>query len=933
MRRTFSTIAAAFASVVLLAGCRPAPEATTDAVVAPRPFELRTEYKSNPLGIGVRVPRLSWRLDSSRRGVLQSAYQVRVARSEADVRSGQRLVWESSKVSSRRSVQVPYNGAPLESGGGFFWQVRIWDGQDRGSEWSEPAYWELGLLDPVDWKARWIAPGNDGEASQPGPAPLLRRVFTLREGIERARVYATSRGLYEVHLNGKRVGDQLFTPGWTSYHERLQYQTYDVTDLLKPGANAAGAVLGDGWYRGVIGFEGRANLYGERPALLMQLHVVYEDGQEQLVVTDSNWKHSTGPILMSQIYAGEIYDARLEKNGWTIAGYDDRDWQPVEVLPDGGNALVAAAGPPVRRIEDLRPGRIYTTPAGDRVADFNQNLVGWVRLRVQGAAGTRVVLRHGEALDADGNFYTDNLRGARQEVEYILKGGGIETFEPHFTFQGFRYVAIDGYPGDLTPESLTAVVIHSDMEVTGEFETSSPLVNRLQSNIVWSQKGNFLDIPTDCPQRDERLGWTGDAQVFAPTAAFNMDVASFFGKWLSDLVADQYDDGSVPFVVPDVIREFEGRPAGGAAGWADAATIIPWQMYLAYGDRRLLEAQYDSMAAWVNYQRERAGHDLVWDGDFTFGDWLDFFGSAKGTSFGSTSTDLISTAFFAHSTDNLRRAAAVLGKKEDAAQYAELHAQIAAAFAREFVSAAGEVGSGTQTAYVLALQFDLVPEELRATAAANLAEDVRKRGHLTTGFLGTPHLLSVLTRYGYLKEAYMLLGREQFPSWLYPIKHGATTIWERWDGRRADGSFQDPSMNSFNHYAYGAVGSWMYRVMAGINADPAAPGYEHALIQPLPGGGFTYVRGSLETQYGRLGSEWRLEDGRFELTVVVPPNTRATVRLPHALLDAVTESGIPLDRAQGVDSPRQENDAVFLEVGSGEYRFAYDTNAQGRSRR
>ena len=424
------------------------------------------------------------------------------------------------------------------------------------------------------------------------------------------------------------------------------------------------------------------------------------------------------------------------------------------------------------------------------------------------------------------------------------KGGGPETFEPHFTFFGFRYVAVDGYPGELAPDALTGVVVHSDMAPAGEFETSKPLVNQLQHNILWGQKGNFLDVPTDCPQRDERLGWTGDAQVFSRTAAFNMDVAGFFTKWLRDVAADQFEDGRVPHVVPNVLTRPD-NPAAGSAGWADAAVIVPWNMYLAYGDRRILEEQYDSMARWVEYERKRAGDDFIWTGDFHFGDWLAYAApsrEARSYPGATTGKDLIATAFFAHSTDLLQRTALVLGKREDAARYAEQLARIKSAFRDEFVSGRGRVGENTQTAYVLALQFDLLPEELRPVAAKRLAEEIRERKHLTTGFLGTPYLCHVLSRYGYLDEAYLLLNRDEYPSWLYPVKQGATTIWERWDSQKPDGSFQDSSMNSFNHYAYGAIGEWMYRVMAGIETDESAPGYKHVLIQPRPGGGFTRSR-------------------------------------------------------------------------------------------
>jgi alpha-L-rhamnosidase len=908
-------------------GAAPTIAAKSDLVIG----GLKTEYQNDPLGLDAVKPRFSWQLNSRARGAGQSAYEVRVATDADALRSGRSLIWDSGKIDSRQSIFLEYGGPALQSRARYFWQVRVWDehGSDRG--WSRIANWEMGLLSPAEWSADWVAPAMRADAaseSGSGASPMLRRDFELRGRIERARVYVTSHGLYELFINGQRVGDELMTPGWTSYNHRLQYQTYDVTKLLSGGRNAMGAVLGDGWYRGVIGFAGAHDHYGNRLALLCQLEVTYEDGHREIIGSDAQWRTAPGPILNSQIYDGEAYDARLERAGWNASGYDDAGWSPVEVIAAPKDTLVASAGPPVRRINELAPTKIFKTPSGDAVVDLGQNMVGWVRLKVKGPAGTVVTLRHAEVLDKDGNFYTDNLRSAKSTVRYTLSGKGTEIFEPHFTYQGFRYVAVSGYPGKLARDSITGITLHSDMAVTGSFATSKPLINQLQHNIQWGQKGNFLDVPTDCPQRDERLGWTGDAQVFASTAAFNMDVDGFFSKWLKDLAADQLDSGSIPFVVPDVLSSTD-RPVGGAAGWGDAATVIPWELYLAYGDKRVLEDQYISMRRWVEYEQARAGADEVWDGDSHFGDWLDFFSVGTGSNFGSTSTDLIATAYFAHSTDILRRSALILGKDKDAARYGDSFAKIKAAFQRAFVASDGAVGAGTQTAYVLALDFDLVPDELRAAAAQKLAADVRARGHLTTGFLGTPRLLSVLTRFGHGEDAYLLLNREQFPSWLYPVKRGATTIWERWDGVKPDGSLEDKGMNSFNHYAYGAVGSWMYQTLGGINIDPRAPGYAHFLIQVQPGGGFTHARTEHDSPYGRIRTDWVLEGGRMILNVAIPANSGATVRVPETRLADITESGRPIRDGNGIVGARQEADDSVLELEAGQYSFSY-RNAPGR---
>jgi alpha-L-rhamnosidase len=883
---------------------------------------LRCEYKVDPIGIDSLHPRLSWQLQSEARGVVQTAYRIQVAPDVAKWTEGH-LLWDTGKVASDRSIHIPYEGPVLESGHRYHWRVRVWDGEGRASRWSAPASWEMGLLRPGDWSAAWITPAGDEDTSKPQPAPMLRGTFRVDGAVTSARAYVTSLGLYEMEINGRPVGDQVFTPGWTSYHNRIQYQVYDVTEHLRRGENVIGATLGDGWYRGYMGWGDARNLYGEHLALLCELRITHADGRVQVAGTDETWRSATGPILHSDIYMGEAYDARLERPGWSAPGSDDSDWAGVRTVEQSKEILVAPAGPPVRRIDEIRPVGILETPAGETVVDMGQNMVGWVRLRVQGPGGTRVTLRHAEVLDKEGNFYTANLRKAKQEVTYVLKGDGDEVYEPHFTFQGFRYVAVEGYPGELTPESLTGIVIHSDMLRTGRFQTSDPLLNQLQHNIRWGQKGNFLDVPTDCPQRDERMGWTGDAQVFARTAAFNMEVAGFFTKWLADLAADQNDNGSVPHVVPDVLSR-PGRFAGGSAAWADAAAIIPWTMYLSYEDTRFLENQYESMKAWVEYQRDQAGEALVWNTGQHFGDWLAFASTASDYPGATTGKDLIATAFFAYSTDRLQKAATVLGRTEDAAEYAALLAAIKKAFQREFVTAAGRVGENTQTAYVLALHFDLLPEEQRAEAARRLAEEVQGRGHLTTGFAGTSYLCPVLSRYGYLDVAYQLLHRKEYPSWLYPVTQGATTIWERWDGQRPDGSFQSVGMNSFNHYAYGAIGEWMYRVVAGLEIDPAEPGYRHVLVQPQPGGGLTSVEARLETLYGEAAAAWTLrDDDRFEVLAVVPPNTRGTVRLPNALLEEVSESETPVASAPGVQSATQADDSVAVEVGSGHYRFDY----------
>jgi len=882
--------------------------------------ELRCEYHNDPFGIDVLQPRLSWQLQSDGRDVVQMAYHIRAAEAPEDLEKGRRLLWDSGRINASQSIYVPYGGLSLSSRQRVYWQVRVWDNHGNDSGWSEPAWWEMGLLEPADWQAQWIEPDWEVDTSESPPSSMLRREFNLSKSIISARLYITSHGLYEAQVNGQRVGDQVFTPGWTSYNKRLQYQTYDVTELLQRGDNAIGVRLGDGWYRGWIGWSFQRNYYGKRLGLLAQLEVTYRDGSRAIITSDDQWRVATGPIRLSDIYNGEQYDARLEQAGWATAGFEGKDWASVRVADHLKDHLLAPIGPPVRKTQELQPVQIFETPAGETVVDFGQNMVGWVRLRVEGKAGTTITLQHAEVLDKEGNFYTENLRSADQKVIYTLKGGGEEIYEPHFTFFGFRYVKVDGWPGELTPANLTGVVIHSDMDPAGSFECSNELINQLQQNIRWGQRGNFLDVPTDCPQRDERMGWTGDAQAFARTAAFNFHVAGFFRKWLADLEADQRDDGAVPHVIPHVL----GKDHYASAGWADAVTIVPWNMYLVYGDTAFLKKQYDSMKAWVGHMEQAAGEEVLWNTGFHFGDWL--FYSIKDDRDGlSAITDkyLIAQAFFVHSADLLRQSAEVLGKATDAAYYRGLARRARVAFQDEFVTANGRLISGTQTAYVLALSFDLLPEALRPQAAQRLADNVRSYGHLTTGFLGTPYLCHVLTDYGYEDLAFQLLERTKYPSWLYPVTRGATTIWERWDGIRTDSSFQEASMNSFNHYAYGAIGDWLYRRVAGIDLDKEQAGYKHIWLRPLPGGELTYARASHESPYGKVASGWKLSENRLEVSVTIPPNTTATLRLPGAAGAEVQTDPEQQETSPGTGKSRTEGADLLLNLGSGRYRFTY----------
>ncbi|MBI2275685.1 MAG: family 78 glycoside hydrolase catalytic domain [Bacteroidetes bacterium] len=875
---------------------------------------LLTENKPNPIEVEEQAPRFSWQLSATQRNTMQTAYSIQVW----EAGNKKNTVWNSGKIMSDQSVYVPYAGKALQSGKKYNWSVQVWDNHTAQAASSETGSFQMALLQNSDWKAKWIEPGYT-EDSVMRPSPLFRKQFAANKKILSATAYITAHGLYEAQINGKRISDAYFTPGWTAYKKRLQYQAYDVTALLQKGTNAIGVTLGSGWYRGVIGFSNNRNVYGKDIALLFQLTITYSDGSTEQVVSDDSWKSSTGAIRYSEIYNGETIDAREEKNGWALPGYDDSKWSGVKTATHPVNVLVATYNEPIRRKEVFLAKRIITTPSGEKVIDFGQNLVGWVTLKVKGKAGDKIVVSHAEVLDKTGNFYTTNLRAAKAQDTYILKGGEEEIFEPHFTWHGFQFIKLEGYPGELKPENFTAVALYSDMPTTGTFSSSHPLVNQLQHNIEWGQKGNFLDVPTDCPQRDERLGWTGDAQAFSRTAAFNMNVHNFFTKWLKDVEADQLPTGSVPFVVPNVL----GAGSAGSAGWADAATIIPWNVYLAYGDKKVLENQYNSMKAWVGYmQNNSTGH--LWNKGFHFGDWL-FYRPHDDNDGKSAVTDkyLIAQCFYAHSTQLLINAARVLGKTTEVTSYEALLKNIKEAFAKEYLTATGRLVSSTQTAYVLALNFDMLPENLRAQAAERLAANVKDYGnHLTTGFLGTPYLCHVLTRFGYTDLAYSLLLQEKYPSWLYPVKMGATTIWERWDGIKPDGTFQVPSMNSYNHYAYGAIGDWMYRVMVGLDTYEDGTGYKHSKIEPHIGGGFTHASASLQTYYGKLSNSWRVTGDQLLMEVEVPANTIATVFVPAKSADDITESGAPLTQSKDIKLLETKEGSVRLSLGSGKYQFA-----------
>ena len=882
--------------------------------------ELTCDYKVNPLGIDNASPGFSWKLSGSGNSIMQTAYSLRVStdrRFQSD-----KIVWQTGKVESDQSIHLVYKGNELKSGQRYYWQVRVWDNKGRVSKWSETAWLEMGLLSESDWKAEWIE--IEGDTLQYSPSPHFRKEFSVGKTVSTARIYVTAHGFYELHLNGKKVGDEILTPGWTTYGKRLQYQVYDVTEMLRKGDNALGAVLGDGWYRGSLAWSRNWAIYGKTLGLFMQLRITHTDGTETIIATDKTWKaFNDGAIRMNDLYNGETYDANKKLTGWSMPGYNEERWKNVSIGSYKFN-LIASEAPPVRKIEEIKPVNIFRTPKGSLVADMGQNMVGWIRLKVTGSKGSVITLRHAEVMDKYGEFYIENLRAAKCQLIYTLAGTGEEIYEPRFTFMGFRYVEITGFPGELTADNLTGVVIHTDMALTGSYESSNHLINQLQHNILWGQKGNFVDVPTDCPQRDERLGWTGDAQAFCRTAAYNMNVASFFVKWLKDVAADQRAGGEVPVVIPDVLNPQGSPTAQTSAGWGDVAVIAPLTMYQVYGDKDLLMEQYPSMVAWVEYIRKSAGDDHIWNKGSVYGDWLFYHPPVNNHTEpdGHTDHDFIATAFYAYSTQLLIETANILGRTEDAAKYRTLHEKIKNVFIDEYVTKAGRVGTNSQTSYVLALMFGLLPEDMRAKAAKFLVNDIKSRGNrLSTGFLGTPYLCHVLSDNGYTDVAYDLLLQENYPSWLYPVKMGATTIWERWDGQKTDSTFQDAGMNSFNHYAYGAIGDWMYRVSAGI--EIAKPGYKHIAIQPHPTKRLEYSKASFESSYGTISSGWERTGSNIIVRTSIPVNTMATVKLPVNSVGKVTENGKSITDNRNFSNIRVEGNQLLFETGSGSYAFEY----------
>ncbi|WP_327725575.1 family 78 glycoside hydrolase catalytic domain [Streptomyces europaeiscabiei] len=856
------------------------PFRTTDATTTVT--GLCTADDSGLVATPYPVPRLSWSLTSDRSGVLQHAYEIQVSadRSFGDATS-------SGAVRSDVVVDHPWPAEPLRSREVRHWRVRV--RTERGwTAWSEPARAEAALLDDTEWTAYPVhLPSDQGRPSL-GLVPLFRREFDLPAEPVSARLYVTAMGVHRTTINGRRVSDDLLEPGWTSYPNRLLYATYDVTHLLVPGRNAVSAAVGDGWYRGHLTWHKNRNVYGDTSALLAQLEVTLADGSAVTVVTDENWRGGYGDLRAADLYDGCERDLRQEPHGWQLPGFDDHGWERAAALalPTG---LTQRTHPPVRVVQVIQPDQ-RTLPDGTIAVDAGENITGWLRLRAEGPAGSTVTVRHAEVLDGDGRLLTSVLRGARATDQYTLASGTTDL-EPKFTFHGFRYAEIETSPG-VTVEHAEVAVVASDLRRIGDFHCSDERVNTLFANVVRSQRGNFLAVPTDCPQRDERLGWTGDIMAFAPTACATFDSRSFLDSWLTDLGIEQRPDGAVPMVIPDVdLGELPPSDlpfAGSAAGWGDAATVVPVALFDAYGHRSLLGRHYAAMRAWVEFTVGCLDKDGTWSGNAQLGDWLDPSAPPEDPSRATTDSAYVATAFVAHSARLLAEAARELGHSDEADRYAALHRRTAEAAWRKW----GDHARTTQTGCALALTFDIAPAAERAAVGEALAALVRASGgRIATGFLGTPFVLPALTATGHTAEAYQLLLNTECPGWLYQVARGATTMWERWDAIRPDGTIDTEkagTMLSFNHYAYGAVATWLYQSVAGLR--PATPGYRTVEIAPRPGDGLTSADASIVTPYGRASVAWSISGNTLTVDVSLPPGTTGRFSAPEGWRCA-TEAG------------------------------------------
>lgn len=842
--------------------------------------DLTIEYRNNPIGLDVN-PRFSWKIESRENNTLQTAYQVIVTKSLEEV-------WNTGKVETEESIFIPYQGQGLLPTEVYQVQVIVWDNYGNSAEGF--GTFETGLLSEENWKAKWI---THNLAKEETACPVFAHTFVGRsKKLLRARIYATALGVYEIQLNGTKAGDAFLAPGWTSYHNRLQYQTYDVTDLVSEGENKIQVTIGNGWYKGYLNGEGEKEFYGDQAALLGMLFLEYEDGEKIVVGTDGDWSVTTGAILSSELYLGETQDLTKEAE-MVLPTASEKASLFLETSRI--RQIVSQESEPVRITKRILAKEKIITPKGELVIDFGQNMAGLVEIKLPELTDSdRLVVHHAEALDKEGNFYNENYRSAISRDVYIYGKEDIDkVVMPHFTYHGFRYIKVEGISHQVDLDRFCACAMHTDMEHTGSFWCSNPLINQLQSNIEWGQRSNYFDIPTDCPQRDERLGWTGDAQIFAETGCFNFNSALFFKKWLHDVAAESDEQTGVPQIVPNIV----GKTVGTSV-WSDCATVIPWVVYQTYGDKQVLIDQYDNMKLWVEFIRKNCGNDVLWLKGFQRGDWLSLDSDASlNLMSGGTDKNLVANVYYAYSTRILRDTAKVLGKDEFK-EYAVLYDAIVEALNEEYVTPKGRLVSETQTACALLLHFDLLKEEYRPRVIKLLEDNLMlHKGQLTTGFVGTAFICHALTESGKHELAEKILLSENYPGWLYAVKMGATTIWERWNSVLPNGDFDQSGMNSLNHYTFGSIGDWMYRKIAGINQLEA--GYKKILIRPVLTHTMAEVKASFESVYGTISCTIKCAKKKAMIDITIPANTTAVIVLPE-----------------------QENE---IEVGSGNYHYECDT--------
>ena len=889
-----------------------------------RPASLRSEYRVNPLGIDVSQPRLSWMLaaaDPRARGLRQGAYRVLVASSEENLRAGKGDLWDSGKVGSDQSAHVAYAGRPLGSAQRAYWRVQVWDQAGKRSEWSETALWSMGLLDPGDWKGKWIGLDEKQSAStefRTLPARMLRQEFEVKGKLKRATAYVSGLGLYELYLNGARAGDHVLSPGLTEYTKRVLYVTFDVTKQVAAGRNAIGLILGNGRYyapRVKVPIPMRTFGY---PKAILQLELEYEDGSKATIATDETWKLTTGgPIRANNEFDGEEYDARMELPRWARVGFDDKAWGAAQVVSAPGGALAAQMAEPLKVTETIQPVKVTEIQPGVFLFDLGQNMVGWCRLRVTGPKGAQISLRHAETLKEDGSLYVANLRSAKAADLYTLRGGAPEVWEPRFTYHGFRFVEVKGFPGKPGPAALEGRVVHDAMSKTADFSTSNAVLNQIHHNIFWGVRGNYRSIPTDCPQRDERMGWLGDRSTVSRSETYLFDVAAFYSKWATDLVDAQRPSGSIPDVAPAYWVLYNDNVT-----WPSTFLQVPSMLYDQYGDLRVIERDYPAMKKWVDYMRGFL-KDGIMPKD-TYGDWcvppespklIHSLDPAR-----KTAGPLLGTAYYYRMLGLMTRYARLLGKQEDAAGYEALAARVKAAFHKTFFNpGSGVYGNGTQTSGILPLMFDMAPAQNRKPVFDALIRRIEQesQGHVGTGLVGAQWLMRTLSDNGRADVAYEIATQKTYPGWGYMIEKGATTIWELWNGDTAD-----PAMNSGNHVMQiGDLGVWLYEYLAGIRPDPDKPGFKHILIRPYPVGDLKFVKASHASMYGRIATSWKREGNRFQLDVTIPPNTTATIYVPAKDAAAVTESGQPAAKAKGVKFLRQDAGAAVFTAESGAYSF------------